>query len=252
MLNYQNKLNNLQYELELSNKTNEDLQLVIRRIKEEKNYTIDDITKTKQLEIQKTKESLESKSKQQLNMLEKLIKEKKVLLLKCEEFHNKLKQAENTNVDNLNEAEMRFALELRNCRDQWAENEKQKREHFIATKTKEIKEMTIKGLEPELQRLMRKSKEELSSKEKDFNLNLIKEKERLIQSFEDKLQQQRKELISTKDNDIIKERESLSIKLKDNWDIYQVQLKDSSEKWRSTLENEKDKMDEIRTKEVNK
>jgi len=78
----QNKLNALQYELELSNKTNDDLQLIIKRLKQEKTYTIDDITKTKELELQKTKESLTNRAKQQMDMIEKLLKEKKVLLQK--------------------------------------------------------------------------------------------------------------------------------------------------------------------------
>jgi len=78
----QNKLNSIQYELELSNKTNDDLQLIIKRLKQEKNFTIEDITKTKELELQKTKESLTGRAKQQMEMIEKLLKEKKVLLQK--------------------------------------------------------------------------------------------------------------------------------------------------------------------------
>jgi len=78
----QNKLNSIQYELELSNKTNDDLQLIIKRIKQEKNFSIEDITKTKELELQKTKESLTFRAKQQMEMIEKLLKEKKVLLQK--------------------------------------------------------------------------------------------------------------------------------------------------------------------------
>lgn len=218
-LTLNNKVQNLQQELELANKTNEDLQLIIKRIKEEKNFKIDDISKTKEIELNQTKQTLENKSKHQITVIERLIKEKKVLLMKCEEFNNRLKQAEAQNSRNITEAEMRFAQELKKQRETWAEVEKQRRDEFIAKKTKEIKEMTIKGLEPELQRMMRKNQDELRLKENEFSNLLESEKLKLIQGFDDKLNIQKKDLLNMKENEIIKERESLSIKLKENWDL---------------------------------
>jgi len=91
MHHLQNKLNSNQFELELANKTNEDLQLIIKRVKEDKNFSIEDINKTKELELQRTKEALQAKSRQQLELIERLVKEKKVLLLKCEEFTRNLR-----------------------------------------------------------------------------------------------------------------------------------------------------------------
>lgn len=209
----------MQFELDLANKTNEDLQLVIKRVKEDKNYSIEDINKTKEIELQRTKEALQNKSKQQIELIEKLIKEKKVLLNKCEDFTKQLRFSEAKNNQNMQEAEMRFASEVKKLREQWAEAEKQRREQFIESKTREIKETTIKGLEPELQRIMRKSKEDLAAKEREFNVNLETEKETMLRNFELKLQEQRNMLLNNKDSEITKERESLSIKLKDNWSL---------------------------------
>lgn len=209
----------MQFELDLANKTNEDLQLVIKRVKEDKNYSIEDINKTKEIELQRTKEALQNKSKQQIELIEKLIKEKKVLLNKCEDFTKQLRFSDAKNNQNMQEAEMRFASEVKKLREQWAESEKQRREQFVESKTREIKETTIKGLEPELQRIMRKSKEDLAAKEREFNVNLETEKENMLRNFELKLQEQRNMLLTNKDSEITKERESLSIKLKDNWAI---------------------------------
>jgi len=134
-------------------------------------------------------------------------------------MNSKLKHADLNNKQNLLEAESRFNQELKKSRDLWSEQEKEKREQFIATKTKEIKELTIKGLEPELQRMMRKSKEDLGQKEKEFNDLLKKEKELLMNSFDQKLHEQKLTLLATKDTDITHERESLSVKLKENWEL---------------------------------
>jgi len=202
--------------------------------------------------LQRTKEALQNISKQQIDLIEKLVKEKKVLLIKCEEFTKNLRFSDSKNNQNMQEAEMRFACEVKKLREQWAEAEKQRREQFVETKTREIKETTIKGLEPELQRIMRKSKEDLAAKEREFNVNLEIEKENMIKNVESKLQEQRNSLLSTKDSEITKERESLSIKLKDNWALYQQQLKENNDKWRNNFENEKDKHDAVRAKDAEK
>eukprot|EP00341_Mesodinium_pulex_P009540 CAMPEP_0116896574 /NCGR_PEP_ID=MMETSP0467-20121206/5780_1 /TAXON_ID=283647 /ORGANISM="Mesodinium pulex, Strain SPMC105" /LENGTH=397 /DNA_ID=CAMNT_0004567805 /DNA_START=735 /DNA_END=1925 /DNA_ORIENTATION=- len=233
-------------ELDLSNKTNEDLQLIIKRIKQEKNFSIEDLNKTKELEVQKTREMLQHKSKQQIEMIEKLLKEKKVLLQKYEEMTARLKDSDLRNKKNLVEAEERFNADMKKSREIWAEQEKEKREQFIAMKTKEIKEMTIKGLEPELQRMMKKSKEEVENKEKEFTEKLRKEKDSLMVNFEKQLNEQKHSLNGLRDNDLTRERESLSVKLKENWDLYQTQLKDTNEKWRNTFETEKERLDKLR------
>jgi 5-azacytidine-induced protein 1 len=46
------------------------------------------------------------------------------------------------------------AREVKKGREQWAAAEKVKREQWMADKVKEVKDMTIKGLEPQVQRLI--------------------------------------------------------------------------------------------------
>lgn len=46
------------------------------------------------------------------------------------------------------------ARELKKAREQWAAAEKVKREQWMAAKVHEVKAMTVKGLEPQLQRLI--------------------------------------------------------------------------------------------------
>ncbi len=54
-----------------------------------------------------------------------------------------------------------WAEELRRQRDAWAAAEKIKRDSWAEEKTREVKELTIKGLEPEIQRLMAKHKADM-------------------------------------------------------------------------------------------
>ena len=53
-----------------------------------------------------------------------------------------------------------YAKELRKQKEVWGASEKAKREQWLADKTKEIKEATVRGLEPDIARLVGRHKEE--------------------------------------------------------------------------------------------
>lgn len=54
-----------------------------------------------------------------------------------------------------------WVAELKRQKEAWAAAEKIKRESWAEEKTREVKELTIKGLEPEIQRLMAKHKADM-------------------------------------------------------------------------------------------
>ena len=53
-----------------------------------------------------------------------------------------------------------YAKELKRQKELWASAEKAKREAWLADKTKEIKDATVRGLEPDIQRLVGRHREE--------------------------------------------------------------------------------------------
>lgn len=121
------------------------------------------------------------------------------------------------------------------------EAEKIKRNKFIIDKTNEIKESTIKGLEPELHRLIMKNKEELIKKDNEYAERLKIEKENIYKTFDERLKDEKEIYMKEMEDEIYKERQLLSNKLKDNWESYQLNLKDNNDRWRNTLEMERDK-----------
>lgn len=60
-----------------------------------------------------------------------------------------------------------------------------RREQWVTAKTKQIKSMTIKGLEPEIQRLIEQNKRDLQCKDEEFSALLRAEKEALRSSHEE-------------------------------------------------------------------
>eukprot|EP01084_Bolivina_argentea_P034337 63552_1 len=91
----------------------------------------------------------------------------------------------------------------------------------MKNKTKQIKSMTIKGLEPEIERLMEKNKKDLQLKEDEYTNLLREEKENIYKIFEEKFENLTLKLNEEKNYEIdilkrkhMKEIESINI-LKD-------------------------------------
>lgn len=61
----------------------------------------------------------------------------------------------------LRESEERLQAELRSAKEAWAASERTRREKWVKEKEASIREATIRGLEPEIQRLMDRHREEL-------------------------------------------------------------------------------------------
>ena len=57
--------------------------------------------------------------------------------------------------------EDRFSVELKKNKDAWVASEKVRREKWEREKIAEIQAQTVKGLEPEIQRIVERNKEEL-------------------------------------------------------------------------------------------
>jgi 5-azacytidine-induced protein 1 len=57
--------------------------------------------------------------------------------------------------------EDRFSVELKKNKDAWVASEKVRREKWEREKIAEIRAQTVKGLEPEIQRIVERNKEEL-------------------------------------------------------------------------------------------
>nr|CAD7195636.1 unnamed protein product [Timema douglasi] len=91
-----------------------------------------------------------------------LIADKKVLSEKCESLVRELKGSEDRHATNMRAIEERHSIELHQAKEMHAAAEKLRRERWIDSKTQKIKEMTVKGLEPELQRMNTRHQQELS------------------------------------------------------------------------------------------
>jgi 5-azacytidine-induced protein 1 len=102
---------------------------------------------------------------------------------KCEKLVKELKEVERTYSDRLKTAEERYKVETQKIKDTFEAAERIRREKWIEEKTKKIKEMTVKGLEPEIQALITKHKNEIKALKASHEAELLQADERAAQKY---------------------------------------------------------------------
>ena len=99
--------------------------------------------------------------KRHLEFADQLVKDKAELSARCEKLVEDLKLLERRYEQRVAEAEERAQRELKKQREGMAAAERIRRDAWMQEKSKEIKEMTVKGLQPEIERLLAKHKAEI-------------------------------------------------------------------------------------------
>lgn len=87
------------------------------------------------------------------------------------------------NTINISSCDHRFKVETHKSKEMLEAAEKLRREKWIEEKTKKIKEMTVKGLEPEIQALINKHKNEIKSMKAVHEAELMQADERAAQRY---------------------------------------------------------------------
>ncbi|XP_060242258.1 centrosomal protein of 131 kDa isoform X3 [Meriones unguiculatus] len=127
--------------------------LTIRRVREAEKEL------SRQLRLQK--EHYEATIQRHLSFIDQLIEDKRVLSEKCEAVVAELKQGDQRSRERVAQIQEQHELEIKKLKELMSATEKIRREKWINEKTKKIKEITVRGLEPEIQKLIAKHKQEV-------------------------------------------------------------------------------------------
>ncbi|XP_078609670.1 centrosomal protein of 131 kDa-like [Branchiostoma floridae x Branchiostoma japonicum] len=133
--------------------------------------------------LQVQKEEYEATIKRHLGFIDQLIDDKKALSEKCERVVKELKDMDAKYSKRIKEMSDKHNEESQKIKDMHAAAEKLRREKWIDEKTKKIKEMTVKGLEPEIQRLIAKHKQEMKKIKAIHEAELLEADERASRRF---------------------------------------------------------------------
>ncbi|XP_049419203.1 centrosomal protein of 131 kDa isoform X3 [Epinephelus fuscoguttatus] len=184
-------------------------ELTVRHVKE----TEKELSRNFQLQ----KEQYEATIQRHLTFIDQLINDKKALSERCEGVVGELKQVDQKYTKKIahmqEQHEMVWQIlgplceEIKKLKELMSATEKIRREKWIDEKTKKIKEITVKGLEPEIQKLISKHKQELKKLRTLHEAELLQADERAAQRYVRQCEELRQQLEREKDEQCQKERE---------------------------------------------
>ncbi|CAF3507731.1 unnamed protein product [Rotaria sp. Silwood1] len=158
-------------------------------------------------QLQKQKDEYESIIQRHLKFIDQLIDDKKKISHRCELLLSELKTIDRKYNDRMRSVEETHHNELQKLKDVHEAAEKLRREHWIEEKTKKIKELTVRGLEPEIQKLISKHKNELTKMKTVHEAELLASDERAAQRYIRMTEELRDQLEREKEVSIARERE---------------------------------------------
>ncbi|XP_072501385.1 centrosomal protein of 131 kDa isoform X3 [Notamacropus eugenii] len=136
-----------------------------------------------------------------------LIDDKKVLSEKCEAVVAELKQVDQKYTKRITQVQEQHELEIKKLKELMSATEKIRREKWINEKTKKIKEITVRGLEPEIQKLIAKHKQEIKKLKTLHEAELLQSDQRAAQRYVQQTEELREHLEREKEEEGRRERE---------------------------------------------
>ncbi|TFK05806.1 small nuclear ribonucleoprotein G [Platysternon megacephalum] len=174
-------------------------ELTVRHVKETEKEL------SHQLQLQR--EQYEAAIQRHLAFIDQLIDDKKVLSEKCEAVVAELKQVDQKYTKKISQMQEQHELEIKKLKELMSATEKIRREKWIDEKTKKIKEITVKGLEPEIQKLIAKHKQEIKKLKTLHEAELLQSDERAAQRYIRQTEELRELLEREKEEQGQRERE---------------------------------------------
>ncbi|XP_033975101.1 centrosomal protein of 131 kDa isoform X2 [Trematomus bernacchii] len=184
-------------------------ELTVRHVKE----TEKELNRNFQLQ----KEQYEATIERHLTFIDQLINDKKSLSERCEGVVGELKQVDQKYTKKIAQMQEQHEMvwqilgplceEIKKLKELMSATEKIRREKWIDEKTKKIKEITVKGLEPEIQKLISKHKQELKKLRTLHEAELLQADDRAAQRYVRQCEELRQQLEREKEEQCQRERE---------------------------------------------
>ena len=239
----------LTLELKELKKTNKIMKETIQDLKNEISLNELQYKENINKELNKQKYEYEEKIEELKLLIENLINEKKNLNEKINNINNIYEKKENKYKNKINEIIEYYKLENEKNKDAWYKAEKLRRKKWEENKIKEIKEITIKNLEPELDKILKDHKKELIEKEENLKDNFRIIKEKLIINYENKIENMKKIYIKEKEELQEKERKEYIKRLREQNIRLEDQHNSEQKKWYINLQDEIKRLEELGNKD---
>jgi hypothetical protein len=218
------KLTGLTMEVEDKTKTLKMLKKILREARQSHRDAEEELASREAKKLKQVRSEYESTIARHLGFIDRLLADKQSLSDKCDALAEEMKRIEKRYAARALDMQENHISELKRQKEALAAGERARRERWTNEKKREIKESTLKGLEPELQRILSKHKNELRLMEDGHlkqlrNVEIKMEKER-----DDSLRRLREKMDSERD-------EAVNAEI----DISRSKLREQSKKYESEL-----------------
>ncbi|XP_069511265.1 centrosomal protein of 131 kDa isoform X2 [Ambystoma mexicanum] len=211
-------------------------ELTVRHVKEAEKEL------NHQLKLQR--EQYEATIQRHLTFIDQLIDDKKVLSEKCESVVMELKQVDQKYTKKLSQMQEQHELEVKKLKELMSATEKVRREKWIDEKTKKIKEITVKGLEPEIQKLIAKHKQEIKKLKALHEAELLQSDERAAQRYVRQTEELRENLEREKEELSQRERELAKQRYEKQLEQEEQSLQQQRRRLYSEVSEEKERLNQ--------
>ena len=196
------ELKDLQQQLELSEKKRDDAQ-------REAEETLD-------RKLAELRGEYDSTITRQLEFVDGLLKDKEELAEKYTTAATELEESESHWQENLKKQSSADKMQLKRHRDAWAAAEKVRRDKWMEEQMAQVKAQTIRGLEPEIQRMMAQHKSDKDAAEQNHSTALRRARDDMLEENNQNLRRVKQELQAERTDALQHERELANHRIREH------------------------------------
>lgn len=205
-------------------KTVESLKLLSERLRQDMKNQEEDFNRRLERALARQKDEFEDIVGKNINFTEGLLAEKEQKNKLLTDLQRKLKETEMRAELQVEEIRAAQAKELKKNKDAWATAEKLRRDAWEKQRTKEIRDQTARGLEPELVRLMNEHSQKVDQLKEEHRQALSRQRTELTLEFEENLRKMKENWGRDLDQQLEKEREMYSKRIREQMDKHEGEI----------------------------
>lgn len=154
--------------------------------------------------------------KRQLEFVDTLLKDKEELAEKYTAVATELEESDASWNEKLKKQAAADKAQLKRHKDAWAAAEKVRRDKWMEEQMAQVKAQTIKGLEPEIQRMMTQHKTDLETAEQNHRVALRRARDDMLEENNQNLRRVRQELLSERTEALQHDRDLAATRIREH------------------------------------
>jgi len=237
------RLMELEIEKEEQGKQYEMVKQLRKKDKDVAAKEVEHVKKQSEKLAEEVRQEMAVRIEKQVQMIEDLLGDKKALSENVLTLSDELREVSHQKDRQAKVQDDRLTVELKKNKEAWMASDKVRREKWEKEKIHEIRAQTVKGLEPEIQRIVERNKEDLRKAQELHMTDSRVKKEHVVEEYERKMQEMREKLSHEKEDTVDKERERSQKKLHEQYERLESQFDEERRRWKDTVFNDNSRVE---------